>query len=71
MRAVERRLRERITELEKRTSDLEQERKKFRQHFQKRFRWWIELVGKQTGPKLSWLIEDDAQFLHTVERWWW
>lgn len=71
MRAIEKKLRERIKELEGEVSILENERIKFRAHFVKRFRWWLALIGKGTNPNLTWLVEDDAKFLVNVEKWWW
>ncbi len=71
MRRVEKRLRERITELEAELAWKSKDLEAFRQHFAKRFRWWIELLGKGTGPNLPWMIEDDAKVLHKLKSWWW
>lgn len=71
MRAVERRLRYHIKALEKEKADLEKDRQKFRNHFARRFRWWIELLGKQTAPSVSWLVEADAKELAAFEWWSW
>ncbi len=66
-----RRLRLRIKELEAEVDGIKQDRKKFRDHFSRRFRWWIELVGKNSNPNKAWLIEDDAKFLKEVDWWIW
>lgn len=71
MRRVERKLRERIAVLEAELEWKSKELEVFRKHFVKRFRWWIELLSKNTGPNLSWMIEDDAKVLHTLKSWWW
>lgn len=66
MRAIEKRLRERIKNLEQENDKLQKDRNKFRSHFERRFKWWIELLGKQSSPNLPWLIEDDAKFLKDI-----
>lgn len=71
MRAVEKRLRERIKELEKQLETVEADRAKFREHFSRRFRWWIELAGKGQHPSVAWLIEADAKELYSLGYWWW
>lgn len=71
MRAVEKRLRERIQHLEQEIVELESDRAVFRNHFSSRFRWWIELLGKQEKPSLEWLIESDAQVLRNAKWWSW
>lgn len=71
MRAVEKRLREKIVELERQISEKDKDLAEYHRHFQKRFRWWIELLGKGGTPSLPWLIEDDAKLFHRVKSWWW
>lgn len=78
MRKVERRLRERIKDLEYEISELKRERNdllddraKFRSHFIIRFKWWIELLGKVTRPDVAWLVENDAKWLQTFKKWDW
>ncbi len=75
MRKVERQLRMRLKDAEKRLEEtrqeLSEEREKFREHFTTRFRWWIELVGKGQSPSAAWLIEADAKFLTRVKPWCW
>ncbi len=71
MRAVEKRLRERIRHLEEQLKETERDRDIFREHFTNRFRWWIKLIGEQSKPNLSWLIEDDARFLRRLQWWSW
>lgn len=71
MRTVERRLRERIAQLETELKEVQQDREIFREHFATRFRWWIKLVGEQTKPNLAWLIEDDAKYLRRMQWWGW
>lgn len=51
-----------------------EDRKKYQQHFTKRFRWFIELLGKGQGPRLGeddGVIARDAKFLQTVEYFSW
>lgn len=71
MRAIEKRLRERIKALEKELEEVKRDRQKFRDHFGERFKWFIKLLGEQKSPNLSWLIESDAKFMAYAERWWW
>ncbi len=71
MRAIEKRLRERIAYLEVANRELEADRNLFRDHFARRFRWWIELLGKNETPKLAWLIEADAKEMRAMQWWSW
>lgn len=71
MRAVETRLRERIKYLEEQNKELENDRALFRDHFARRFRWWIELLGKNEKPSLPWLIEQDAKEMRNMKWWLW
>lgn len=75
MRKVERQLRARLKNaeslLEETRRELEEDREKFRTHFSERFRWWIKLVGEGKSTSAAWLIEADAKFLTTVQRWFW
>ena len=71
MRAVEKRLLERIKLLEKEVTELEEDRDRFRIHFATRFRWWVKLIGNQTTPDMAWLIEADAKELREFKFWSW
>lgn len=71
MRAIEKRLRERVKELEAERDALKKDREEFRAHFIQRFKWWIELLGSQSKPNLAWLVENDAIWLRRFERWYW
>jgi hypothetical protein len=71
MRAVEKRLRERIKYLETNQAEIDADRELFRKHFARRFRWWIELLGKGTTPSLPWLIEQDAKEMRDMKWWSW
>ena len=71
MRAVEKRLRDRINELEKSHDEAVADRDLFRDHFARRFRWWIELLGKNEKPSLPWLIEADAKQMQSMKWWRW
>lgn len=71
MRAVEKRLRERIAFLEKEKSEIEADRQLFRDHFANRFRWWIKLIGEQKTPNMPWLIEADAKEMRAMKWWHW
>ena len=71
MRAVEKRLRERIKGLEAEVESIKRDREEYREHFKRRFKWWIELHGKQEKPSLTWLIEDEAKWLRRFEWFFW
>jgi hypothetical protein len=71
MRAIETRLRERIKVLETQKAEVEADREVLRNHFAKRFRWWIKLLGEGKAPSLSWLIEDDAKAIKDFQWWHW
>lgn len=71
MTKIERGLRDRIKDLEARNQELIQDRTRFRDHFSRRFRWWIALLGSQKTPSLAYLIEDDAKVLRGCEWWSW
>lgn len=71
MRAVEKRLRQRIKDLEFENQKLMNDRRLFREHFISRFKWWIQLLGEQSKPNINWLIEDDAKWLKRFESWYW
>lgn len=71
MTKQERILRARIKMLENQNAALEADRQKFREHFIKRFKWWIQLLGDSKTPSMTWLIEDDAKQLRRFELWWW
>lgn len=71
MRKIESKLRKRIKDLEVQLDEVRNDRRKFRDHFQRRFRWWIELLGENKTAKISWLIEEDAKCLRSFSWWPW
>lgn len=71
MRIVEKQLRERIKYLEARVAEVEADRDVFRDHFSRRFRWWLELLGKSENPSLASLIEADAKQMRMMKWWPW
>ena len=71
MRAIEKRLRERIKLLEEEKSAIEADRQKFRNHFALRFRWWLKMLGKNQTPSLPCLIENDAKALNNFSWFHW
>jgi hypothetical protein len=71
MRAIEKRLRERIKILDEENKKLRDDRQKFRNHFENRFRFWLKLLGEQSSPSVASLVESDAKFMANVERWYW
>jgi predicted nuclease with TOPRIM domain len=71
LRAIEKKLRERIKQLEAEKQALEEDRRKFREHFENRFRWWLKLLGEGKTPSVSFLIESDAKVMATFVRWFW
>ena len=60
-----------VERLEAKIRVLENERRIYQEHFARRFKWWIELIGKNTTPSLPWLIEHDAKFMQTVTHFSW
>lgn len=62
---------EQIKLLEFEKKQIEDDRSKFRAHFENRLKWWIELHGKGSSPNISFLIETDAKFLANVKKWYW
>lgn len=71
MRAVEKRLRERIKLMEKDLEEIRVDRQHFRDQFIRRFKFWIECLGEGRSPNVSSVIESDAKFLHKVKQWYW
>lgn len=71
MRKVERRLRDKIKDLELKLSQVEADREKFRQFMVSDLRRNIELCGKNQYLTASSWIERIAVRLQDVERWWW
>lgn len=62
MRAIERRLRDRIRQLEDELKEAEADRQKFRTYWAGNMKWFIEMHGEGKHPTMSWLIEDMAKF---------
>lgn len=61
-----------LTEYYRKESErVDQDRRKYQAQFAARYRWWIELLGKEKVPILGPLIEKDAKFLQTVEYFSW
>jgi len=58
-------------QFEKKIRQLENEQCLYQEHFARRFKWWIELIGKNSTPSLPWLIEQDAKFLQSVTQFTW
>jgi hypothetical protein len=50
---------------------LRDEQKKYQEHFARRFKWWIKLMGDSHTPDLPWLVEQDAKFMQTVAPFTW
>ena len=71
MRVVEKRLRERIKALEKELAEVKADREIFRSYFANNLKWFIELLGNQKSPSVSFLVTDTAKFLNRVQRWHW
>jgi hypothetical protein len=64
MRAVEKRLRERVKELEA-------ELNKVKEDWVRVMKWMIQLQGKGETPSVSWFIEDLSKLLNRVSQWYW
>ena len=62
---------EEITRLEKTICELENERRRYRDHATARLQWWIKLLNEQSSPSLLSLIEQDVKFLQTVTSFTW
>ncbi len=71
MRAVEKRLREKVRELESELTTVKADREKFRKYWAHKFRWFIELQGKSSTPNMPYMIEDMAKFFQDVQWWYW
>jgi len=71
MRAIEKRLRERIKWLEKDRENIFVDRQKFRDFCAEKLRWYIELKGKGQAGSTSWMIEDMAKLFQRVEWFHW
>lgn len=51
--------------------DIREDRRKFREHFELRFKLWIKLLGEKRSPNMEWLVEDDARWLARFQTWFW
>ena len=51
--------------------ELHADRNKFRDHFTRRFKWYIELLGNNKYPTMTWLVTEEAKFLSTVKPFSW
>jgi hypothetical protein len=71
MRAVEKRLRERVKELEAELNKVKEDREKFRAYWVRVMKWMIQLQGKGETPSVSWFIEDLSKLLNRVSQWYW
>lgn len=69
MRKIERRLRLRIKFLEEELQRIRLDREELRDHFVRRFKWWVKLTSTRSTPDLQWLIVDDAKVLRNLD-WW-
>lgn len=64
-------LRERIRELEINLNEIEADREKYRSHFKKRLKWFLQLLGEGKSPSMTWIVEDEAKFWNNVKPFWW
>lgn len=71
MRAIEKRLRERIKELEANIKNLEMEQQQWRNWWAQDFRDQINLISKNQYWTPQMWVERLAKRLNNVERWWW
>jgi hypothetical protein len=71
MRAVEKRLRERLKDVEAELEVVIADRNKFREEFARLFRSAIDCHGRNRHFAMDSYIETGAKFLATVQRWWW
>ena len=71
MTTLERKLKKRVRELEQELDQVRADREIFREHFMRRFRWWVELMGKGEQPNLAWLVENDGRTLNRLKWWPW
>lgn len=71
MRAVEKRLRERVKALENELAEVKDDREQYRGYWIGKMKWFLELHGNGKSPSLPWLIEDLAKLFNRVERFYW
>ena len=71
MRAVEKRLRERIKELEIERNKIESDRQKFRHAFISNFKCSVDLLGKGETWRMEYVVKTLAEQLTRFEKWWW
>ena len=71
MRAVEKRLRERIKYLEVELGEVTVDRQKFRDYFSSKLRWFITLMGENKYADTAPMIEDLAKLLQRVKWFTW
>lgn len=71
MRAVEKRLRQKIKDLEAELKEVEEDREKFREDFIRNFKEAIRLLGKGCSWSSSDLIERMSKQLRNYKWWYW
>ncbi len=57
--------------LRKELAEVTDDRSKFRDHFASDLKWLIELLGKNTSPKMDAYVLNKSRFLNTVKGWYW
>ncbi len=71
MRAIEKRLKDRIKALEIELETVKADRQRFREEFSHDFRWLIKLLGANEHPRMSDYIEKKAKVLRCFDWWYW
>lgn len=71
MRAIEKRLRNRIRILEEDLVAVQHDRGKFRDEFSSDFRWLIKIHGERNYPSMTDYVEHKAKALSKFQPWVW
>jgi len=71
MRAVEKRLHDRIKALESHLANVRADRQQFRKAYSADFRWLIKIHGEGQHPEMKGYIETKAKELRNFEWWYW
>lgn len=71
MRKVEKRLRERLKAAEKELSEVKADRERYRNFFKAKFKWFLEIHGKNQTANTEYMVQQFAEFFTRVDSFWW
>ena len=60
-----------ISDLKKKLAETEEDRRKFREYFSGKLKWFVELYGSQKVPSMDALIQDMVKFFQRVKWFYW